>query len=286
MRRTPPNWMSRLRRAAPPAGKAFAATTAAAATALGIATGFGITLPLTMIYWMVGLCVAPSVGVFIWKSRSHHLPDVIMDEDNPDGTYHARYCSAADLQEANGWTKPYYRNEYVSDEVAESWRTKAPHSFVGLYSDQNRLCAAFGIIAIEPSFMKQFVKGRIIDNTLTPDDLLEEPKSQKSPELYISGVVVRDPDSAVGNRRACVMVWAMIRFFEYQYGVRRKRKLYALAVTKQSKNLLLKAGFSHYNGPSNRQDRLELYALDLSQHQLISLLQRIGDHSSHCRLEL
>jgi hypothetical protein len=277
--------MSRLRRAALPAGKAFAATATAAGTALGIASGFGITLPLAMIYLTAGLCAVPSVGVFIWKSRSHHLPDIIIDEKNPDGTYCARYCSAADLREANGWTKSYYRNEYVSDEVAESWRNKVPHSFVGLHNDQNRLCAAFGIIAIEPSFMKQFVKGRVVDNALMPDDLLGEGDAKKSPDLYISGVVVRDPDTPAGNRRACAMVWAMVKFFERQYGVRRKRKLYALAVTKQSKNLLSKAGFIHQNGPSDRQDRLELYVLDLSKLHLTSLIQRIGDYSRHCRLE-
>ena len=285
MRRTPPNWISRLRRAAPPAGKTLAATTAAAATALGIATAFGITLPLTMIYWTAGLCLAPSVGVFIWKSRSRHLPDIIIDEDNPDGIYIVRYCSAADLREANGWTRVYYRDEYVSEEVAESWRIKTPQSFVGLYNDQNRLCAAFGIIAIESSFLRQFVKGRVIDNTLTPDDLLAAPEAKRSPDLYISGVVVRDPDSTVGHRRACVMVWTMIRYFSHHYGFRRKRKLYALAVTKQSKNLLLKLGFSHHNGPSDRQDHLELYALDLSKDRLTSLVQRIGDHSSQCHLE-
>ncbi len=276
MRRTQPNWMWRLRRAATPAGKALAVTATTAATAFGIATGFGITLPLTMIYWVAGLCVAPSVGVFIWKTRSRHLPDVIIDEDNPDGIYRASYCSAADLREANGWTKHYYRDEYVSDEVAESWRAKTPHSFVGLYDGQNRLCAAFGIIAIEPSFMKQFVKGRIVDNSLAPDDLLEKVSAKKSRDLYISGVVVRDPDTAVGHLRACVMVWVMIRFFEHQFGVRRKRKLYALAVTKQSKNLLLKAGFSCHNGPSDRQDRLELYVLDLPKDRLTSLVRRIG----------
>jgi hypothetical protein len=94
----------------------------------------------------------------------------------------------------------------------------------------------------------------VIDNSLMPDDLLEETDAKKCPDLYISGVVVRDPDTPVGNRRACAMVWAMVKFFERQYGVRRKRKLYALAVTKQSKNLLLKAGFIHHNGPSDRQD--------------------------------
>jgi hypothetical protein len=285
VRRTQPNWISRLRRAATPAGKTFAATTTTAATALGIAAGFGIVLPLTMIYWAVGFCVAPPVGVFVWKSRSQHLPDVIIDEDNTEGIYRAHYCSAGDLREANGWTKMYYRDEYVSDEVAESWRAKTPHSFVGLYNDQNRLCAAFGIIAIEPSFMNQFVKGRVIDNTLAPEDLLDEAKAKKSSDLYISGVVVRDPDTAVGSRRACVMVWAMIRFFESQYGIRRKRNLYALAVTKQSKNLLLKAGFDHHNGPSERRDRLELYVFNLSKDRLTSLVQRIGDHSNHCRLE-
>src|SRR5260370_28719025 len=109
MRRTQPNWMWRLRRAATPAGKALAVTATTAATAFGIASGFGITLPLTMIYWVAGLCVAPSVGVFIWKTRSPHLPAVIIDEDNTNGIVRGSLCSGADLPRIKRCAKAYLR---------------------------------------------------------------------------------------------------------------------------------------------------------------------------------
>jgi hypothetical protein len=285
MKRIPPHWGARLQRAGKSAGKTLAWTMTSAATTLTIAVGVGIALPAWTIYAAAVWCFAPPSAVLLWRSQSHHLPDVIVDDDSPDESYEFRYCTAADLREANSWTKPYYRHEYVTDAKAESWRAKAPRAFVGLYNSREELCAAFGIIAIESSFMKQFVKGRIKDNELAPDDLLDDEAARKSPELYISGVVVREPDGSIGHKRACAMVWGMAKFLERRYGFRRKRTVYALAVSKTSKNSLVRAGFHHFNGPNDRADQLELYCLDVTKERIATIITRVGDYSGRCRIQ-
>jgi len=286
MKRQAPNWESRMRRAAVPAGKSFAAGVGVVGTAFGIASSVGVVVPVALLLAAGGLCSLVSATVFISKSRSKHLPDVIVDDDNPDESYRARYCSPADLKEANSWTKSYYRHEYVDDPTVESWRAVSPHSFLGLHNKRDVLCAAFGIVGIDPSFMKQFLKGRVRDTALKSDDLLDDSASKKTAQLYISGVVVRDPDTVIGHRRACAMVWAMAKFYERNYGVRRKRTLFALAVSQQSKNLLVKSGFIHFHGPTDREDQLELYSMLMTKEKLQQLKLRIGDHSSLCELKL
>ena len=286
MKRIAPNWLSRLSRAARPAGKTLLASSTFVGTILGIAKSFvGVLSPVLVPVAIVG-CVAPALGVLAWKSRSHHLPDVVVDSDNTDGSYVLRYCPAADLKEANSWTRPHYGHEYVSDDVAESWRRKAPKSFVGLFDSGGRLSAAFGVIAIESSFMKQFIKGRLQDNIMTPEDICDDDESKKSPDLYISGVVVRDPDSYGGRKRACAMFWGIAKFIEHRYGVRRRRSLYALAVSSRSKSWLLRAGFTRHNGPGDRVEHLELFSLELTRQRLDSLFCVVGDYSGLCKIEL
>ena len=286
MKRIAPNWLSRLKRAWRPAGKILLVSSGFVGAILGIASRFVGVLPPVLIPVAIVGCVVPALGVLAWKSRSHHLPDVVFASDNPDGLYALRYCPAADLKEANSWTRLHYGHEYVSDEVAESWRRKAPKSFVGLFDSGGLLCAAFGVIAVESSFMKQFIKGRLKDNILTSDDICDDDEARKSPDLYISGVVVRDPDSYAGNKRACTMFWGMAKFIEHRYGVRRRRALYALAVSSPSRSWLRRAGFARHNGPDDRLDHLELYSLELTRQQLDSIFYEIGDYSGLCKMEL
>ena len=134
--------------------------------------------------------------------------------------------------------------------------------------------------------MKQFIKGRLQDNIMTPEDICDDDEAKKSPDLYISGVVVRDPDSFGGHKRACVMFWGIAKFIEHRYGVRRKRALYALAVSLQSKSWLLRAGFARHNGPGDRLDHLELFSLELTRQRLDSLFHVVGDYSGLCKMEL
>jgi len=208
------------------------------------------------------------------------LPDIVTDENNEDGLYDVTLCDAATLREANALTKPYYQHEYVSDEVAESWRSKNPKGFVAIRNKEQELCAVFGILAIEESFCAQFIKGRVRDNQLEADDILDFDQSKKSSKLYISGVVVREPDGPQGHRRACVMVWVILKYLRKIYGTRRRRTIYALAVSKPSENLLRRFWFHVESEASHRQDRLNLYSLSFNSSQLRQLEGRIGDWSS------
>ena len=282
MKRVRANWSYRLRAGLKPAGQTLGWLATAAATVTGILAASGVILPFAALYWIGGGCLAGSSVVLAVKSRSQHLPDIIIDDESTDGRYQAAFCDAASLREANRLTKPYFRHEYVPDRVAESWRQKNPKGFVVIRNQQGELSASFGVLALEPSFMNQFIKGRVRDNDLEPADILDANESKRSRTLYISGVVVRDPDSTIGHRRAYVMVWAMLNYIKKLYGVKKRRTVYALAVSKTSRNLLQRSGFSVATGATARTDQLDLYALELNDSALKTIAERVGDHSPSC----
>ena len=284
MRRTRPTWLPRLRKGILPALKSLGISIPLCAAIVGLFQATtDKTIESTWLYLILGGCVIVAIGVLVFKSRSEHLPDIVTDENNDDGLYEVTLCDGATLREANALTKPYYHREYVSDDVAEKWRKKNPRGFVSIRNNKQELCAAFGVLAMEESFFAQFIKGRVLDNELEHDDILSFKQSKKSSKLYISGVVVRDPESTQGKRRACVMVWVMIEYLRRMYGTKQQRTVYALAVSKTSENMLRRYGFTVISPRNCRRDRLNLYSLPLNSGVMRKLEGRIGDWSKSVR---
>jgi hypothetical protein len=91
--------------------------------------------------------------------------------------------------------------------------------------------------------MEQFINGRMTEADIEPDDILDVASSRKSRSLYLAAIIVKEPNTQVGHRRACVMVWAVIQYLKRTFGTRRKRTIYAVPVNKSSENLLKGLGF-------------------------------------------
>jgi len=244
LRRRAPTFLRRLKSGLPAGGTAFLASSGVAGTVISVISATGTVVAMPVIWITGAVCVGTGAVVTLVRGRLKHLPDRIIDDASADGHYTASYCSQQSLSEANDLTRPYYRHEYVSDVVAESWRRRNPAGFVAIHNSKAELCASFGVIAVEPSFMGQFIRGRVRDNSLGSDDVLSFDSSKTSPTLYISGVVVRDPEAPAGAKRACVMVWTALCYIRRLYGLRRRRVVYALAVSRQSENLLKHLGFT------------------------------------------
>ncbi|MHA2367017.1 MAG: hypothetical protein ACXAC7_23895 [Candidatus Hodarchaeales archaeon] len=256
-----------------------------------LATGIIGTLAITGTVFTLNFIVYVAISILIisiivtfFKGQLEHLPDQIIFDDKIDKEYTATYCTVETLAQANSITKPYYGHEYISNEKAEGWRQKSPNSFIHILNKKGKLCASFGIIIVENSFFSQFIKGRLTDNELEPDDILNDESIKKSNNLYISGVVVKNPDTAIGKRRAVVMVWAMLKYLQHLYGLRKERNIYALAVSKSSENLLNKSGFKVISEASERKDKLNLYHLKFCRDSFNNILTRIGNCSSFCQL--
>lgn len=283
LQRFSPHWIKRVKSGFSAGIKTFVILFGIAGTIITAFAATGKFLSLNILFFIGLACTLISIIVVFVKGQLKHLPDQIILDTGIDKHYVATYCTAENLSEANSLTRPYYHHEYVSDSVAEMWRQKNPKGFVQITNSSGELSACFGVIALEQSFVNQFIKGRVLDNDLKSEDILNPAESKKSLMLYISGVVVRDPESPIGHRRACIMIWAIIEYLRKYYGFQKKRTFYALAVSKQSESLLKKTNFTIASSASQRRDKLNLYSLEMTRDNMAKISQRIGDYSQVCQ---
>ncbi len=255
------------------------------ATAVSLLGGVGIPVFLSL----GALAALVGIATAYVKGGGQILPKNLIDEaKNAEAPYTCDFCTEIILAEACDLTRPHYGDEYVSGEQAETWRQKNPKAFVHLVNSDGELAASFGVLALTSSFTDQFFKGNVTDLLLKGSDVLDFEASKRASTLYISGVVVRDPDTHLGRKRAAAMLWVMLRYLEKLYGVRKKRTLYAIAVTAASKRLMKNLGFTLRCDAKQRQDRYDLYCLDLNPKSWKELKVRVrafGNSSDVCRCQ-
>jgi len=232
------------------------------------------------------LCIAVGIGAAWVRGRMKLLPDSFLDDMGADGIYTCRFCSGASFKEACDMTEPYYKRGYIPHEIAQQWRLKNRKGFVEIVNSEGVLCACFGVIAIGDSFMDQFVAGKVTEKQLENDDVCSFEESKKSSRIYISGVVVKDPSTYRGSKRARVMLWALFRYLKDTYGLRRTRTLFALAVTEEAERLLKKLKFQVHSPAQSRLDKRNLYGLQFNRQTLDNLMILVGDCSPMCKVDL
>ena len=213
------------------------------------------------------------------------LPDSIVGEVGADKRYRAHLCTPAGLREACDLTRDSYGQSYVSDDVAEQWRLSNPSAFVQIMNEENRLCACFGILALQPSFMDLFITGLVSDQQLRGPHVMGWPESKAATRLYLSGVVVLDPTSIHGYRRASVMFWTMLEYVRQLYGLSTPRQLYAVAVTPQGRQVLINHGFVVETLAAQRKDERDLYRFELTEGSWNGLLCEFNDWSKMCDVD-
>lgn len=220
-----------------------------------------------------------------WETRfSHGLAKVVWCDEN-NALSLARNSEEA-LRHACEMTKPYYRHEYVSPEIAVQWWMKNPKAFIQITNSGGELCACFGVLALSKSFMEQFIKGNVSDTQLRTSDICSFSESKRANQLYISGVVVRDPSTHIGRKRATVMIWAMMIYVKKLYGLKRQRELFAVSITRESEQLMKNLGFQLACEGKERQDKCNTYKYILNHESWKKLILIVGDYSVMCKYDL
>ena len=265
--------------------KLFGIMCTTAGTIIGIYSSTGSTIPPLSIYVTALICIIFSLVSSYIAGIGTHMPDIFSDEESIHGNCLAELCPREKLYEACDMTKLYYKNEYVPGDVAEQWRLKNPKAFVDISNASGELVSSFGIIIPKENFFQMFIEGKIADTKLMGEDILNLRESKKSKNIYISGVVVRNAGSQIGHKRARIMLWVMLNYYKKYYGFKFVRNLYAVAVNSDSNALLKKCGFKLIMNGNNREDKGNLYKLELSYESWYKLLTRVGDFSSICKLE-
>ncbi len=241
------------------------------------ATGNNVSINFIIICGL--FCITIAFIFAYLRGNMQLVPDSFLDEMGSDGRYFCDFCSSDNLNEACNLTKPFYGHEYVDFTTVENWRQKNLKGFVQITNSKGILCACFGILALTDSFMEQFIAGRLSDTQLASDCIRDFEESKKCSSLYISGIIVRDPSTYAGCKRARVMIWAMLYYIKKLYGLQKHRVLYAIGVTKEAERLMDNFGFQLIQEGRNRTDKCNLYTYELSKDTWSKLLANVGDFS-------
>ena len=243
----------------------------------------GITLVLPVILIGSGVIVIAALGWALFHSSEALLPRDLFDQ--PDGRYKIMFSSEDQLREANEWTQYHYGEESVPSELAIQWRMTNTKAFVAITTHTGELCASFGIMALSEQFRELHIRGDVLDSDIRSYDVLNISSTKKSQHLYISGAIVRDPNSQVGKRRASVMVWAMLLYLKKVIGLSQEKTLYAIAVSSVSEQILKNAGFQLLRSGNRRKDKCNLYSMAVDHATCAALLSDVGNFSSSCDVE-
>jgi hypothetical protein len=265
---------------------------------LGISVGVGTATLLAFFnttsgitglkYFVVSAIVVIVVGLIAAYigGRLTDIPSTIVEGIDRDGKYKIHYDSEANLRESCEITREIFGRDYIAPEVAEQWRLKNPTAFVSLVNEHGHICCGFGTFALEHSCFDEFIKGRLSESDLTSDDIMGPAETKNCNRLYISGVFVRDPKTAVGQKRALPLLWGLLEYHRRRFGLRKERDLYALAVTKEGEQLLKKFNFSIASSKDKRKDRHDLYHRRMNRQAWNEILQKVGNWSATCEISL
>jgi len=287
MKKIAPTWYMRMQ-----AGKKFGMqvflalffTAIVALVTLFSASGIIVPWQISIPYGLIISSIIGLIAAYL-KGQLELIPNIVIDEIKSNVHFTAELCSSKRLEEACEMTKPYYHKEYVPSEIAEQWRIKNNYGFVDIVNTDGTLCACFGILALKKSFLDHLLEGIVSDTQMRGNHVLSLSESKKASHLYISGVVVRNATKWAGSKHATIMLWVMLEFVRQIYGLKRKRILFAVAVTKPAERLLVGLGFKLEMDKKNRVDKCNLYTYELTKSSWELLLNKVGDHSRLCTLK-
>ena len=220
------------------------------------------------------------------RGRGKLLPDSFVDEIGTERSFTAHLCTPQCLREACDLTRDSYGAAYVSHDIAEQWRLRNPCAFVQIMNPENRLCACFGVLPLRQSFVDQLIAGIVCDQDLRGENVCSRAESVMCSQLYVSGVVVLEPGSHKGHKRAAVMCWVMLEYIRRLYDLKVPRQLYAVAVTRESRQLMKNLGFVLEMSAAYRKDKCDLYRYDLTEASWNVLLCELNDWSRICAIDL
>lgn len=257
-------------------------------TIVGLSTvgGFLLALFLPQNYDLydkiTAFLIIISIGIFAayLRGKQKLVPDIIIDELSADeNSYLVSFCNQQSLREADEMTKPYFGRGFIPFDQIEQWRLINEKGFIQINNTKGILCACFVILGLEHSFLDQFIAGRVTEHDIDSSVILPFDIMKKEERIYISGVVVREPGSYMGRKRASIMLWTMLQYIKRAFGLRKSRTFFALGLTKESEKLLKTMGFQVCCDKTSRKDNSNLYRIDLDKKTWTKLHAKIGDYS-------
>jgi len=180
--------------------------------------------------------------------------------------------------------RPLFGRENIDVEVLEQWRLKNPQGFMEIVDDTGDLIACFVIVGLSKSFMQEFLAGHVTEKDISSESVLEMKSTKKLSDIYVSGVMVKDPGGVGGGVRTRYLIWSMLMYLKHHFRPQDRRRFYAVALTPESERLLKGLEFSIASPAKSRKDKHNFYSLDVDIDRWKKLLHRVGDLRAGCKM--
>lgn len=256
----------------------------AGATIAGFVLSAGIIDDVRVKWGVFVLVFGAGLMAAYISGRQRTLPLLVCDELSTELRYVCRPCSPGNLQEASRIVQRIFGRNHIDYNLLEQWRLRNPKGFMEIVNEKDVLVGCFVVIGVAQSFMDEFKRGTVSEALITSDVVLPIAEAKRLKDVYISGVMVRDPGGYLGSKRARVLIWSMLKYLKHHYGIPSKRSLYAVALTKEAEKLLKSLNFSICSPASGRVDRHNLYKIDCTKEHWEDVSRQTGDLSLMCSI--
>jgi hypothetical protein len=187
-------------------------------------------------------------------------------------------------REANQLGMDHYGGESIPFHQFESWRAKNANIVGCLTATRGNVVGYFDVLPLESAFLAQFIAGRLVESEISHEDVLTAEQAVACEQLYLASIAVPDPDTFIGQQRAAVLIWGLLRYLQHFYPGDQRRKLFALAATDKGEKAVQTFGFKIHTPGSARKDGHDLYVRRISTRILAQELKMAPNWESLCQL--
>lgn len=197
-------------------------------------------------------------------------------------------CNPSLAKAANEWTKQCYGDDALDFKIYEQWLKKNKYILVCLTGPSGEIQGYFDLLPLKRNFMKEFSDGKKTEKDIRCDDILDYRKARDYQELnlYLAGLAVKNPEGYYGKRNACILIWGIIKYIEFFYPQKHRQtkrtkqqtkttKLFALAASREGKELLERFEFQLISQGAKRRDNHDLYVLNISTDLLAKFQKQV-----------
>jgi hypothetical protein len=164
--------------------------------------------------------------------------------------------------------KVYPGVESLPSDRYEQWLMLNPTIFICLLDRSRCVRGYFDVFPLRQDFMSLFVEGRVGEQDIRREHILQPREAKKADALYVGGIAVPECRSHEGRKHAAMLVWGLCKYLEHFYPTPPVRHLYAEATTKEGERLLRKFRFELVAGPNGRRDPYALYRTSIDDDLL------------------
>jgi hypothetical protein len=178
-----------------------------------------------------------------------------------------------------------YRDvEPLPIERYEQWLLVNPSILVCLKDSWGYFQGYFDVYPLTDSFFDLFEEGLVGEQEIRHVHILPPEKMRLCRRIYLAGLAVENSETMAGKWHASCLIWGLLRYLEFFYGLSEDRLLFASGVTLEGTKLLERFHFRQVLAPEVRCDPYPLFVSSLTGTSIQLAIHSFPDWTPICQL--